>query len=103
MTPTRPDRCLAMYLPADRPDLIKENADLAAEVARGRPFVALWRADHPDGHPRIVVVLGPVPEQSGREEVRRSPLFLAICTLLAAWMVLAPVTVAVVAHVLAAW
>ena len=100
---TRPDRCLPMYLPADRPDLIAENADLAAEVARGRPSVAQWQADHPDGHPRIVVVLGPVPERVGREEARRSPLFLTLCALLAAWTVLAPVTVAVVAHALSAW
>jgi hypothetical protein len=58
---SRPDRCVIVRLPADRPEAIPENADLAAEFARGRKTVAMWRADDPAGMPRVVLVLGPVP------------------------------------------
>lgn len=57
----RPDRPISIILPGDDPQAAAENADLAEALLAGRAQVAVWQGDV-DGRPRIVVLLGPVPQ-----------------------------------------
>lgn len=118
MTPSRHDRCFVVYLPADRPDQIPENATLVEELLRGRPVIASYTADDKSG-PRLVVVLGPVPEKPGplvvppgyvpSEPIERGVqdrFFwngIRIAIVVVGISVIAPVVGVLVAHALRAW
>jgi hypothetical protein len=67
----RPDRPIALVLPADDPEAAAGDADLVEALTAGRQQVAFWQAEG-KGRPKIVVLLGPVPDvERNNREVRR--------------------------------
>jgi hypothetical protein len=58
----RPDRCILVLVPADRPEEVVKDADLAAHVAAGRRMVAFWKLEAvTGGREFIAILLGPIP------------------------------------------
>lgn len=92
MNENRPDRCVRYLLPADRPEEVPENGDLAADLLAGRPVVATWAVDVDTPKPKIVVVLGPVPRaRSGAASQKPGALWylgigIGVLALLGAWL-----------------